>query len=72
MSIPWDLFAAATSLAGLWLYGDKSIWGPVIGLVSQLAWIGLAVSVEQYWLLLSVVAFVFVHSRNLKEYWRDR
>jgi len=72
MSIPWDFYAATTSLLGLWLYGDKVIWGPIIGLISQIAWVGLAVSTEQYWLLLSVVAFIISHSRNLKEYWRER
>jgi hypothetical protein len=56
---------SAMSIAMLWMMGNKSKYGPILGLVNQVAWVWYAVSLEQWGLLPGVAGFTIVHIRNL-------
>jgi hypothetical protein len=66
-----DWLASATSLIMIWLMGNKSKWGPVMGLVSQLAWGAYALSAEAWGLAPAVIGFTIVHTRNLIKWMKE-
>jgi hypothetical protein len=49
----------------LWLMGNKSKWGPRIGILNQFLWIIYAIGLKQWGLLLCTAIYGFVHIRNL-------
>ena len=55
----------------LWLMGNKSKWGPVVGLINQILWIIYVFMIKEWGLLPGVLAFTFVHIRNLRKWWLD-
>jgi nicotinamide riboside transporter PnuC len=59
------LFISLLSMLMLWLMGNRSIWGPVVGLVNQIVWIIFTIQAKQWGLLPGVIAFTVVHIRNL-------
>jgi nicotinamide riboside transporter PnuC len=59
------------SLTSLWLMGNKSVWGIVIGLVNQILWIVYALMLKQYGLLIGVFAYTIIHIRNLKKWTKE-
>lgn len=58
------------SVLVLWLMGNKSKWGPRIGVLNQLLWFWFVLSEKQYGLLLGVIMFTVVQIRNLIR-WED-
>lgn len=62
---------SALSLTSLWLMGNKSIWGIVVGLVNQILWVVYALMLEQYGLLIGVVAYTVIHVRNLLKWTKE-
>ena len=42
-----DWLLSLTSCMMLWLMGNKSKWGPIIGLGNQALWVVYAVHIEQ-------------------------
>lgn len=56
---------SVVSVVVLWLMGNKSKWGPRIGLLNQLLWFWFVFSEKQYGLLLGVIMFTIVQARNL-------
>jgi len=54
-----------TSVLMLWLMGNKSKWGPRIGLANQVLWLVYAIMIEEYGLIPGVILYAFVHIRNL-------
>ena len=69
--IPWA--CSITSIAMVWLMGNKTIYGPIMGLISQFFWFAyLVIFWEDAWgLTPAVVAFTIVHIRNLIK-WRKK
>ncbi len=61
--LSWVL--SITSGAMLWLMGNKNKWGPRLGLLNQILWAIYAVWLQQWGLLLGVVAYTAIHVRNL-------
>lgn len=59
-----DWILSVTSCYMLWLMGNKSKWGPRVGIVNQILWIFYAVSIEQFGLLVGVLAYTVIHIRN--------
>jgi hypothetical protein len=60
-----QLSASALSLSGQWFYGNKSKWGPVLGLSAQVPWWIIMVT-QGLWGLLPVNIFTgIIHARNL-------
>lgn len=65
--LSWVL--SATSGLMLWLMGNKSPWGPRVGLINQGLWIAYAVATEQWGLLPGVLLYTVIHARNVRK-WR--
>ena len=53
------------SVAMLWLMGNKSRWGPILGLVNQAAWIIYEVITHQWGLMAGTLCYTVVHIRNI-------
>ena len=63
-----QLAASATTIGASWLYGNKSLWGPGLGLASQAFWWSI-MFVYGLWGLAPVnVMMLFVHARNFKKW----
>lgn len=62
---------SALSLISLWLMGNKSVWGIIVGLLTQILWIIYALLLEQYGLLIGVVAYTVIHVRNLLKWTKE-
>lgn len=62
---PWLL--SAVSCLMLWLMGNKSRWGPLVGLACQVLWLVYTLGTKQYGFLPGVAAYTMIHTRNL---WR--
>jgi len=54
-----------TSATMLWLMGNKSIWGPRLGLINQILWIIYAIHLKQWGLIPGIILYAIVHVRNL-------
>lgn len=68
-AIAWQIAASITTLASMWLMGNKSVAGPIVGLVSQIAWAGLIWTSQLWGIVPITVAATFIHARNLRK-WR--
>ena len=56
---------SATSGLMLWMMGNRSKWGPRLGIANQALWIIYAVWLQQWGLLPGVLAYTVIHIRNL-------
>ena len=63
-------FISVLGIVLLVMYGNKSRFAPVFGIIVQLTWGGYVIATEQWGLLLGAVAFAVVHFRNWM-LWRD-
>jgi hypothetical protein len=61
---------SGVSIVTLWLMGNKSKWGPALGIVNQAIWIVYVVGTKEWGLLAGVVIPLFVQVRNLRKWWR--
>lgn len=61
---------SAISLCSLWLVGNKNRWGWVLGIFNQALWTIYAVRLQQWGLLIGVVAYTIINVRNLLK-WKD-
>ena len=61
--LSWVL--SATSAIMLWQMGNKSKWGPRLGIANQVVWIVYAVGTQQWGLIPGVLIYTAVHVRNL-------
>lgn len=55
---------SVTSCLMLWLMGNKSVWGPRVGIANQMLWVWYALSIDQVGLLVGVIAYTVIHVRN--------
>lgn len=61
---------SGTSGLMLWLMGNKSKWGPRIGLANQVLWVIYAVWLAQWGLLPGVLIYAVIHVRNIVKWSR--
>jgi hypothetical protein len=54
----------------LWLMGNKSKWGPRLGIANQVLWLVYAISIKEWGLIPGVVLYAAVHVRNLIQWER--
>jgi len=54
----------------LWMMGNKSKWGPRLGLANQVLWIIYAVTIKEWGLIPGVILYAIVHIRNLIQWER--
>ena len=64
-----ELVASITTIAQMWLYGNKSVSGPVWGLVANVAWWALTFWSGLWGLVPINLAMLFISVRNLRK-WR--
>lgn len=64
--------ASGLSLWSIYLMGNKSIKGPVVGLLSQVFWIGHVVLTPAWGIAPVPLALTAVHVRNLRKWLRER
>ena len=64
--LSWVL--SATSAIMLWQMGNKSKWGPRLGIANQVVWIVYAVGTQQWGLIPGVLLDPAVHVRNLSRW----
>jgi len=64
--MPWIL--SATSALMLWQMGNKSKWGPRLGIANQVLWIIYTVATEQWGLFPGVLLYAIIHIRNLRRW----
>jgi hypothetical protein len=70
----WTVYAWFLSGVGilfLWLMGNKSKWGPIIGLMNQLMWTIYAIGIKEWGLLPVTIIPVFIHIRNLQKWQKE-
>lgn len=72
MTLTLSIMAGGSVLVSQWLYGNKSRWGPIVGLIGQVPWAGLIVATGAHGLWLSWVPMGVVHLRNLVRWSRSR
>jgi hypothetical protein len=56
---------SATSCLMLWMMGNKSKWGPRLGIANQILWLVYAILIKEYGLIPGVIAYTVIHIRNL-------
>ena len=59
-----DWILSFSSALMLWLMGNKSVWGPRVGLVVQVLWMYYAIATRAYGLIPGVIMFSIIHLRN--------
>lgn len=67
----WSWILASIGVTGLWIAGNKSKWGWVIGITSQALWIAYAITTSQWGFLFSAFAYGTVYVRNLIKWRKD-
>jgi hypothetical protein len=71
VAILFQIAASVTTLTAWWQMGNKSLSGPIWGIVSQVAWFGMVAS-NGLWILLPMVSvFMLMHIRNLRKWLRE-
>lgn len=65
-----DWIISVTSCFMLWLMGNKSVYGPMVGVANQVLWIIYVIWTSQWGLLLGVSLYTIVHLRNLIKWMR--
>lgn len=62
----------AISLTMTWMMGNRDWRAPLLGLVGQVFWLILALHTQQWGLLVTVVLYTVVHTRNARKWWALR
>jgi hypothetical protein len=65
-----QLTASAFTLVGQWAYGNKSTWGPIVGLMAQVPWWTIMIQGGLWGLLPVNGALLAIHVRNLWKWTR--
>ena len=60
-----DYFLLLISCLMLWLIGNKSVFGPIVGILNQGLWAIYALYIAQYELLLYTIVCTGIYARNL-------
>jgi hypothetical protein len=60
-----SILASVGILGTNWMYGNRSAWGPILGLASQIPWAALILLSGTHGLWLSWGPTTLIHVRNL-------
>jgi hypothetical protein len=60
----WSWLLTFMGVSGLYLAGNKSTWGWVIGIAAQVLWISYAIATTQWGFLFSAFVYGGVYIRN--------
>ena len=71
LALTLQLLASTTTVASMWLMGNRSLYGPAMGVISELVW-GAVIVHSALWGLLPLCLFlVAVNARNWMKWRRD-
>ncbi len=71
LGLTLQIAASATTVLAMWLMGNRSLWGPAMGVVSEVVW-GVVIVYSALWGLLPLCLFlVVVNARNWMKWRRD-
>lgn len=56
---------SGTSGLMLWLMGNKTKWGPRVGICNQVLWVIYCTWTEQWGLMPGIILYTVIHVRNL-------
>jgi nicotinamide riboside transporter PnuC len=62
--IPIDIFAGFFELVGLWIVGNKSMFGFLFNVVGNMLWIYVGCKKKVYGLLVICIPALFINIRN--------
>jgi hypothetical protein len=68
MTVCLSWILSGTSALMLWLMGNKSKWGPRLGIANQVIWLIYAIMIKQWGLIPGVLIYAVVHIRNLAKW----
>lgn len=68
----WSWLLMAMGVLGLWLAGQKNVWGWAVGLAAQPFWIAYAIVSEQWGFVVSALVYGLVYARNFIWWWREK
>jgi hypothetical protein len=68
----WSWVLTGMGLVGLWLAGQKNVWGWAVGLAAQPFWITYAVVTDQYGFVVSGLAYGLVYAKNFVWWMREK
>ena len=70
LSIGLQVAASTTTVAAMWLMGNRSLWGPAMGVVSEVVWFAVIVYSGLWGLLPLCLFLVVANARNWMK-WRS-
>jgi hypothetical protein len=70
--IIWSVALAAIGIFGIYLAGNKSRWGWIVGFSAQVLWFAFAIATRQYGFILSAIAYGWVYARNYLRWRREQ
>ncbi len=64
---PLYLAASFVTILQIWLYGDRTAWGPIAGLASTVLWVAVMYQLAAWEFAPLNVVTLAVHFRNLRK-----
>ena len=65
-------FLSFLTILSLWLMGNKSIWGPIVGLLACIPWAIFSWMTGEWGLMPGTIVVGLVHARNLYLWRKDQ
>lgn len=72
LSFLLQLAASAGTILSSWAYGNKSLKGPTIGLITQVPWWIIMIQSDLWGLLPTNVFMACIHTRNFIKWWKEK
>jgi hypothetical protein len=64
----WSWILAVIGVTGIFLVGQKTIWGWLVLTTNELLWIGYALSTKQYGFIIMAMAYMAVYIKSYREW----
>lgn len=68
----WSWGLTLAGALGLYLAGQKNLWGWAVGLAAQPLWVVYAMVTAQYGFIASGLIYGAVYARNFVWWWREK
>lgn len=66
------LATSVVTVCGMWLAGNKNVWGWYLGIANQALWLTFIITFDAWGLLPLLVVLLFVYSRNVFRWKREQ
>lgn len=67
----WSWILAVIGVTGIFLVGQKTIWGWLVLTTNELLWIGYALNTKQYGFIVMATAYMIVYLKSYREWNRS-